>query len=116
MQFKNPGGLCIFKKSNYEIDSYVAEKNFFHSFMEYYCRMWEREISIDTEAINKAEGYLRDIYEDTSVSDSIREEAREYNRMLDESKVYYRWLGKLVQSIRSGEIFEFLPKEENNTD
>jgi len=21
MQFKNPGGLCIFKKSNYEIDS-----------------------------------------------------------------------------------------------
>jgi len=33
MQFKNPGGLCIFKKSNYEIDS--PAKNFFYNVVDW---------------------------------------------------------------------------------
>ncbi|SET53034.1 DNA-binding transcriptional regulator GbsR, MarR family [Salinibacillus kushneri] len=91
--------------------TYTAEKNFFHSFMAYFCQMWEREVKMNLQAIHKAEKELSEIIEDSSVSESIRNKAGEDYHLLDQSKVYYHWLEKLVESIRSEEIFEFLPKE-----
>lgn len=90
---------------------YRAEKNFFESFMSYYCKMWEREVKTNLEAIQEAEVYLTDIANDEKVSEDIRKEAKDHIELLDQSKVYYKWLSRLVDSIKSEEIFEFLPKE-----
>lgn len=90
--------------------TYMAEKNFFHSFMAFYCQMWEREVKMNMAAIKEAEGNLAEIFEDDSVSNEIRDEAKAHYNMLENSKVYYRWLERLVTSIRNEEIFEFLPK------
>ncbi|MFC3041126.1 choline uptake/conversion transcriptional regulator CudC [Virgibacillus xinjiangensis] len=91
--------------------TYVAEKDFFHSFMAFYCQMWDREVKMNMEAIKEAEVHLNEIQEDETISEELREEAREHYNLLDKSKVYYRWLERLTASIRSEEIFEFLPKE-----
>lgn len=91
--------------------TYAAEKDFFHSFMAYFCQMWEREVKLNMEAIAKAEILLLEIYEDESISNDIRNEAKKDYDLLNQSKVYYRWLEKLVESIRTEEIYTFLPKE-----
>lgn len=91
--------------------TYVAEKNFFHSFMSYFCSMWEREVKMNMEAVEKAKKELIEIYEDTSISETLREEAKSHFDLLQESEVYYNWLKKLTNSIRSEEIFEFIPKD-----
>jgi len=91
--------------------TYAAEKDFFHSFMAYFCQMWEREVKLNMEAIAEAEKLLLEIYEDESISEDIRDEAKKNYDLLDQSKVYYRWLEKLVESIRTEEIYTFLPKE-----
>ncbi|SFB28812.1 DNA-binding transcriptional regulator GbsR, MarR family [Lentibacillus halodurans] len=90
--------------------TYAAEKNFFHSFMSYFCQMWDREAKMNMEAIKYAEFELDQIFEDENVSPELAEEARKIYDQLDQSKNYYRWLERLVASIRSEEIFEFLPK------
>ncbi|MCF3942831.1 choline uptake/conversion transcriptional regulator CudC [Oceanobacillus alkalisoli] len=95
--------------------TYAAEKNFFNTFMSFYCQQWEREVSMNLDAVQLAEKELDEIINDESVAEEIREEAKEHYKLLNESKVYYRWLRKLVASIRSGEIFEFLPKENEDT-
>ncbi|MDC3414560.1 choline uptake/conversion transcriptional regulator CudC [Terrihalobacillus insolitus] len=90
--------------------TYVAEKDFFHSFMSFYCQMWDREVKMNMEAIKRAEVELVEIFEDDTVSIEIRDEAKAHYEMIENSKVYYRWLERLTASIRSEEIFEFLPK------
>ncbi|MBP2076079.1 choline uptake/conversion transcriptional regulator CudC [Oceanobacillus polygoni] len=93
--------------------TYIAEKDFFSSFMSFYCRMWEREVKMNMEAIKIAEKDLKEIVDDQEVSQEIREKAEEHYKLLDKSKVYYRWLERLTVSIQNEEIFEFLPKESN---
>ncbi|MFA1820021.1 GbsR/MarR family transcriptional regulator [Virgibacillus oceani] len=95
--------------------AYAAEKNFFHSFMAFYCQMWDREVKMNMEAIKEAEVELLEIANDDSIAEEIREEANAHYVMLDRSKIYYRWLERLVSSIRSEEIFEFLPKDPPNS-
>lgn len=91
--------------------TYEAEKDFFHSFMAFYCQKWDREVKMNMNAIKDAEVYLKEIIDDTSVNKEIRNEAKAHYELLDQSKVYYQWLERLVASIRSKEIFEYLPKE-----
>lgn len=91
--------------------TYVAEKDFFRSFMVFYCQMWEREVKMNMEAIKQAQLELNEVMEDnTSIPEDVVE-ANNINKQLEDSKAYYNWLSSLVASIRSEEIFEFLPKE-----
>ncbi|MBP1949725.1 choline uptake/conversion transcriptional regulator CudC [Virgibacillus litoralis] len=90
--------------------TYVAEKDFFHSFMAFYCQMWDREVKMNMDAIKQAEFELDEIIEDDQVSPELHEEARSNYELLEKSKVYYWWLERLVASIRSEEIFDYLPK------
>lgn len=91
--------------------TYVAEKNFFRSFIVFYCQMWEREVKTNMEAIAESQEDFIEIIKDSSSTPEIVAEAKQYYDQLEESKVYYHWLENLAASIRSGEIFEFLPKD-----
>jgi len=91
--------------------TYAAEKDFFRSFMSFYCQMWEREVKMNLKAIKEAETYLTEIVEDEAVSTDLRNEAQTHYDLLENSKTYYRWLEKLAISVRDGDIFDFLPKE-----
>src|SRR5690625_2724556 len=55
---------------------YDAEKDFFKSFMSYYCQMWQREVDMNMEAVREAEVYLQKVMEDEQVSDEVRSEER----------------------------------------
>ncbi|WP_077624222.1 choline uptake/conversion transcriptional regulator CudC [Sediminibacillus massiliensis] len=92
--------------------TYVAEKNFFRSFMTFYCLMWEREVKMNLEAIEEAQKDFIDVVKDSSSTPEIVAKAKKYYDQLEESKTYYHWLDDLVESIRSGKIFEFLPKDQ----
>ncbi|SDM64859.1 choline uptake/conversion transcriptional regulator CudC [Sediminibacillus halophilus] len=92
--------------------TYAAEKNFFRSFMVFYCQMWEREVKMNMEAIEEAQEDLIDVIKETTSTPEIVADAKKYYDQLEGSKTYYRWLDDLVASIRSGKIFEFLPKDQ----
>jgi len=94
--------------------TYAAEKDFFKSFMSYYCQMWQREVDMNMEAVSQAEEYLQKVIEDEEVSNKVREQAKEQFDLINKSKVYYNWLERLTHSVKTGEIFEFLPKEKQS--
>ncbi|WP_416148627.1 choline uptake/conversion transcriptional regulator CudC [Salipaludibacillus sp. HK11] len=94
--------------------TYVAEKNFFRSFMVFYCHMWEREVKTNMEAIEEAQEDLIDAIKDPASTPETVTEAKKHYDQLEDSKTYYHWLTDLVTSIRSGEIFEFLPKDKQD--
>lgn len=92
-------------------DAYTAEKDFFLYFVRFFCSKWEREVGMFLEAIRKAESNLKRVLEDETIDENIKEQARLDFKQLMETKAYYHWLQRLVDTVESEEIFEFLPKE-----
>lgn len=96
--------------------TYIAEKNYFNTFIAYFCHMWDREAKMNLTAIREAEFELDQIFEDEGISEEMLQKAREIYNQIEESKVYYRWLERLVASVRSQEIFKFIPKNPESED
>jgi len=90
-------------------DHFMAEKNFFNYFGQYFGDKWKRESDINLLAIKQAEQRLEEVIEDEVVEEHVRERARQDLEQLKDYKKYCYWLEKLVASVESGEIFDLLP-------
>ena len=95
--------------------TYAAEKDFFKSFMSFYCQKWERESKMNLKAVEEAEAYLQEVMQNEQVSEALRNQAQAQFDLIEHSKVYYRWLNRLADSVKTGDIFSFLPKEEEGS-
>lgn len=93
--------------------TYAAEKDFFKSFMSFYYHMWEREADMNLNSIEEAENHLKEVIENKDVSDALRNEAKEQFDLINNSKEYYHWLNRLANSVKTGDIFNFLPKNKH---
>ncbi|RQD68887.1 MAG: GbsR/MarR family transcriptional regulator [Tindallia sp. MSAO_Bac2] len=92
-------------------NKYSAEKDFFKSFISFYCKRWEREYKENLQAISESLAVLKTIIDDETCDEAMREEARQYYNQIEDSKRYYHWLERLVDSFYSHEIFQFIPKD-----
>ncbi|WP_349410619.1 choline uptake/conversion transcriptional regulator CudC [Pseudalkalibacillus sp. SCS-8] len=90
-------------------DQFVSEKDFFKLFIQYFCKMWEREVKINLDAIEETRNELNDLLAQNDLHDEVKEEIEYSLSLLVESEKYYHWLSDLVQHFRSGEIFNLVP-------
>ena len=91
---------------------YEGETNFFNNFVNFFVPMLKREYEVNMEAIEKAEPELKKLAE--SDNQTVREDAKKDLQKLEEAKKYYLWLKKLADSIESGEIYKYFPKDDHN--
>ncbi len=89
-------------------DQYVAEKDFFQSFIQFFCKKWEREILLNVKSIESATDIFHELLHDKTTPSSIRQKAEANLKQLEESRKYYEWLVKLVEAFRSKEIFTLI--------
>jgi len=92
-------------------NKYAAEKDFFKSFIRFYCKRWEREYKENLQAIADSQAILKTIINNHNCEEAVRKESEQCYEQLEDSKKYYRWLERLVDSFYSHEIFELIPKE-----
>ncbi|CEG24922.1 choline uptake/conversion transcriptional regulator CudC [Peribacillus castrilensis] len=89
-------------------DLYKAEKDFFESFLSFFCKKWDRELSVNMQAIEKATEKLNSLLDTPAVPDAIQQKARKDLQQLQDSTQYYLWLKKLVHAFRSKELFKMI--------
>ncbi|GAA0497024.1 transcriptional regulator GbsR [Salinibacillus aidingensis] len=104
----------VWKKGSRK-DLFLAEKNFFQYFSLFFGDKWEREAKLNLNAINYAEEKLQQVLDDEEAGEDLKERAEQDIQQLEDYRKYCHWLERLVQSIESGEIFEFLPIEEEDS-
>lgn len=95
-------------------DLYKAEKDFFVSFITFFCKKWERELSINLQAIEKSTEQLNSLLENPDVPTEIRQKAQKDLQLIQDSTEYYLWLKKLVQAFRSKEMFKLIEERDDN--
>ncbi|MBN6091541.1 GbsR/MarR family transcriptional regulator [Staphylococcus saprophyticus] len=93
---------------------FIAEKDFFNFFSNFFTRKWSREIVINAEAVHDAVAILNKIINDESTDAAIKTEANETKQQLIDTLPYYEWLDHLSDALESGEIFKYFPIPENN--
>lgn len=91
-------------------DLYLAEKDFFKTFISFFCKKWIREINVNIEAIEKAERILHQLLNDPNVPVWVYEKAKMDLDQLNEAQRYYDWLKKVTAVFESKEIFDMLDK------
>ncbi|MFB4169077.1 choline uptake/conversion transcriptional regulator CudC [Virgibacillus sp. JSM 102003] len=93
-------------------DSFMAEKNFFNYFSNFYGMKWEREVSMFLVSIRKAQEQLNEVIENSETDETLRERAKLDYQQLDEALIYYHWLERLTKLTKSGEIYKYIPLED----
>ncbi|MBB5173415.1 choline uptake/conversion transcriptional regulator CudC [Texcoconibacillus texcoconensis] len=89
--------------------TYIAERDFFRFFSNFFSDKWEREVNLNLEAIRHAQEQLSEVIASESISSHLKEDAEEVYQVLEDSKPYYYWLQRLAAMVKSGEIFEMIP-------
>lgn len=95
---------------------FIAEKDFFTFFRNFFTKKWEREIDTNMEAVKDAETLLKPLLDNKDLTDEERQDINKVKTQLDHSKVYYEWLAQLSEALETGEIFNYFPIPEHNDD
>ena len=88
---------------------FIAEKDFFNFFRNFFTRKWRREIVINAEAVHDSVAILDNIINDKNVDEATKSEAVETKQQLVDTLPYYEWLDQLSDALESGEIFKYFP-------
>ena len=88
---------------------FIAEKDFFTFFRNFFTKKWEREIDTNMEAIEDAENIIHPLLEKNDIDEEVKNQAMNVKAQLDHSKIYYKWLAQLSEALESGEIFNYFP-------
>ncbi|BGE81436.1 choline uptake/conversion transcriptional regulator CudC [Staphylococcus petrasii] len=92
---------------------FIAEKNFFNFFRNFFTQKWEREVDTNLEAVNKAEALLQETLQNENLDDEAKAEVDKIQAQLNHTKQYCKWLENLSNAIESGQIFEHYPIPED---
>ncbi|WP_240503527.1 GbsR/MarR family transcriptional regulator [Natranaerobius trueperi] len=88
---------------------YEGETDFFNNFVNFFVPMWRREYEVNMDVIKDAEPKLRELAK--SEDQEVSYKAQKDLEKIEHSKKYYSWLEKIADSVESGEIYDFIPKE-----
>ncbi|MCM3548688.1 GbsR/MarR family transcriptional regulator [Shouchella clausii] len=99
-------------------DLYEAEKDFFQFFISFFTRRWERERSVNLQAVKQAIPLYEALLDDAETPDEVRAEAAHTLKKITASLEYYEFLGLLVEQFQTGNLAKDLVeryKNENGT-
>ena len=95
---------------------FIAEKDFFIFFRNFFTKKFQREIDINVEAVKDAQSIINPLLESSDLTEAETQEAQKIKAQLDHTHVYYEWLEQLTEAIESGEIFKYFPIPEQPSD
>lgn len=94
-------------------DLYMVESDFHQNFADYFSIKWRKAVEQNMGAMKRAAKDIEELkqqYPDDAEFLTILEHDQQ---KISEALSYYRWLERLIDSLESGEIYNYIPKEED---
>lgn len=93
-------------------DLYQSEEDWYKSFTSLFGNHWRHHTEMNTEVSEEAISILQDLYDHTNDKQLKTKIQNDIDR-LAYAQNYYKWLMRVIGAIESGEIFDFIPKEQS---
>jgi DNA-binding transcriptional regulator GbsR (MarR family) len=92
-------------------DLYRSEEDWYKSFTSLFGNRWKNHTESNIDEAEEAMEELKRIYSETA-DETLKEKISSDMEKLRNAKNYYEWLMKFIRVVESGEIFEYIPKNE----
>jgi DNA-binding transcriptional regulator GbsR (MarR family) len=95
-------------------DLYVIESDWHQTFVDYFSVRWRKSMELNMTALKKSLSEIANLKreaEDTGDTAFIAL-LEEDERKMQEAVKYYEWLNRLLDTFESGEIYDWVPKED----
>ena|SRR5690554_4278746 len=93
-------------------DLYEAETDWYQNFVDYFSIKWRKSMEMNINSLKKSIFEIRKLREENIDNEQlVAQTDMDIQKMLDAVQ-YYSWLGRFIDSLESGEIFNWIPKEE----
>lgn len=92
-------------------DLYQAEPDWYQTFIDFFTIKWRAGISINVSAMERSLRELQSLLDDENVDSYVKNQAEMDIEKLSSAIEYYDWLNRLVDSLETKKIFEFIPKK-----
>ncbi len=94
-------------------DLYEAELDWYQTFVDYFSIKWRRSAEQNMNALKKSLKEIHQLQEECSDNDPVVNILAQDTEKIKNALAYYRWLGRLIDSFESGDIFDFIPREDS---
>lgn len=95
-------------------DLYVVEPDWHQSFVDFFSVRWRKTIEQNLHALKRALFELGKLKQEAEAAGDaeLLDILEQDERKMKDAVSYYKWLNRLIDTFESGEIFDFVPKEE----
>ncbi|MCS7464767.1 GbsR/MarR family transcriptional regulator [Paenibacillus doosanensis] len=92
-------------------DFYEVESDWYQTFADFFGIKWRKALEINLQSLRKSLVELQALAERFPEDAQLQACLEIDITKIKEAIAYYKWLGKLIDSLESGEIYQFIPKE-----
>ncbi|MBB3114741.1 DNA-binding transcriptional regulator GbsR (MarR family) [Paenibacillus phyllosphaerae] len=93
-------------------DFYEVVPDWHQNFADFFAIKWRKAVESNMSSLKKSLKEKRALRENDSTNEQLQELIRIDEAKISEALKYYKWLDRLIDSLESGEIYQFIPKEE----
>lgn len=93
-------------------DLYEVETDWYQTFADFFSIKWRKSIEQNVTALQRSLKEMEQLKEQHPGHETLQLSLDPDIDKIKNALAYYRWLGRLIDSFESGDIFDFIPKEE----
>jgi len=95
-------------------DLYEVEADWHQNFVDYFSIKWRKSTEMNISSINKSLVDLKKLKQDNAHNEKLVAQVDFDIQKMLHSLRYYKWLGRLIDALESGDIFDWIPKEDED--
>lgn len=94
-------------------DLYEVESDWHQNFVDYFSIKWRKSMEMNISSLNKSLAEINTLQEANKDNERLIAQTDMDRLKMHQALQYYRWLERFIDSLESGEIFDWIPKEED---
>lgn len=92
-------------------DHYEIEQDWYQTFIDFFSTKWRKGTDANILALRKSAEELNNLLAMEGLSEALQEKIELILERINQFLDYYDWLSRLIDSLESHEIFQFIPKK-----
>jgi DNA-binding transcriptional regulator GbsR (MarR family) len=93
-------------------DYYEVESDWYQTFADYFVVKWKKSIEKNLQAVRRSKREMENLAESHPDDRALQDIVAKDIRKLEDAVRYYLWLGRLIDTFETGEIFTLVPKDQ----
>jgi len=94
-------------------DLYEVEQDWYQTFIDFFSIRWRKSVEMNRHALERSHKEMKQMLEEYADNEQAVKQLQSDIEKIQSAIRYYEWLNRLIDTLESGKIFEFVPIDAN---